>query len=264
MNRAYKIINVPLIDIAILSNVDKWGDELNGYRTLRAKWDDSTLSKLALWIYRHNERISHLIEDGIRQNQSDTVSGVFKPNYKLEHKLRNTLDETARLDCLSHDRIIALIRDRKLLRVLKILAKLVGVNPQLRTSDVGTEPDARGVSLRYPRHALIHDQLLRFQEWLIRYMDCSDACAIISFNVIVNIHPFSDGNGRIARLLFHILSRHMSHNQFTIPLYELSIISRGGLIVRQRIAQYENNWKPLLTFLDDSSLYFLRTLFGDS
>lgn len=74
--------------------------------------------------------------------------------------------------------------------------------------------------------------------------------ATLIFFAIVHYHPFSDGNGRIARTIFNLLLRcgGLPDDQY-LPLFELMHRSQGGYEIALRNAEVFGNWNPLVRFM---------------
>lgn len=74
--------------------------------------------------------------------------------------------------------------------------------------------------------------------------------AILIFFTIVHYHPYSDGNGRVARTMFNIILRRggLSERQY-LPLFDIMHRSRGKYEVALRYAEVFGNWVPLTRFM---------------
>jgi fido (protein-threonine AMPylation protein) len=80
-------------------------------------------------------------------------------------------------------------------------------------------------------------------------------CAPVVMNAIFNMHPFSDRNGRCGRVIFNLLCRaHESYPSF-VPLYELAAMAKGEFVLRLRLAQYRNDWEPLIGYINTCASY---------
>jgi hypothetical protein len=71
--------------------------------------------------------------------------------------------------------------------------------------------------------------------------------ATLAHVVFVGAHPFVDGNGRIARILFNavLINAGLSPASY-IPLKELYAVSRGSMSVHCRRALVQRDWTPVL------------------
>lgn len=72
--------------------------------------------------------------------------------------------------------------------------------------------------------------------------------AVASMSTLLNIHPFHDGNGRTARLLFNVMISQGHPEVLYVPLCSAFDASMGGFELRLREATYHKNWLPLLTY----------------
>jgi Fic/DOC family len=68
----------------------------------------------------------------------------------------------------------------------------------------------------------------------------------------LNCHPFMDGNGRCARVLFSfILSKYLPNNNIYLPLYEAIMRSSGGFLIRLRQAVRRDAWDAIMLYFCD-------------
>lgn len=127
-----------------------------------------------------------------------------------------------------------------------------------RTVWVGTGNDNKGGRVIFPPPSQIENQLFKLFEHLKLTIDVSPIFgAIVLYNGIANIHPFRDGNGRVARMAFNWVMRDISYRFRYIPIYEIGILTKGALLIHMRQAQYHGNWKPLIQFFEKISAPFL-------
>lgn len=113
---------------------------------------------------------------------------------------------------------------------------------------VASEGDGK-VRFVYPDPSFVKDALINLYEFIS--LDDNPALfrATAALVAILSIHPFSDGNGRVARLLFNILCPPFFGIDTFIPLYEIANASQGGFIVRARKAQLFNEWDDIIEYM---------------
>lgn len=113
---------------------------------------------------------------------------------------------------------------------------------------VASEGDSK-VQFIYPDPSSVKDALVSLYEFL-RFDDSPSLFrATVALVAILSIHPFSDGNGRVSRLLFNILCPPFRETDSFIPLYEIANASQGGFIVRARKAQLFNEWDDIMEYM---------------
>jgi len=118
-----------------------------------------------------------------------------------------------------------------------------------RTDWAGLMPDLEGHRINFPPASAILGQL----EAVRTMMRDREAPAL--FNAVavlclfVNGHPFTDGNGRCARILFNALlrARGMADDVY-FPFYELAARSRGGYVIALRCAELRGDWRPIMNW----------------
>ncbi|WP_230772368.1 Fic family protein [Sphingomonas sp. Leaf4] len=82
--------------------------------------------------------------------------------------------------------------------------------------------------------------------------------AVLAMVGVIHAHPFADGNGRIARILFAAILRWGSQRSVFIPVLALQSLSYPSFLVRARRAQCQGDWAPIVNHMA-SALEFLRT-----
>jgi hypothetical protein len=74
--------------------------------------------------------------------------------------------------------------------------------------------------------------------------------ACVAYVGLLNAHPFEDGNGRVARVVFNLELRRLGMpNDAYVPLYAAMCQSRGGYEIRLRQAELHGEWDPLVRYL---------------
>lgn len=74
--------------------------------------------------------------------------------------------------------------------------------------------------------------------------------AVTALAMILNIHPFVDGNGRVARATFNVFLNRGREGAY-IPLRAFIDASDGGFEIRLREAEIFGRWTPLLEYFTD-------------
>jgi hypothetical protein len=131
-----------------------------------------------------------------------------------------------------------------------IRSQILDGESTFRQSLVASGRDRLGHRVVYPPPRSIPGQLNAIFECWNRHKDQEPAFAgIVAMTALMNLHPYSDGNGRLGRMLFNWTIQRGCQNQLYIPIYEVSAFSNCGYLVRLRLAQYQSKWGPLSSFL---------------
>lgn len=151
-------------------------------------------------------------------------------------------------------------KETAFLNLLADLRRRLGLSIDFRSVIVGTEPDLLGNQVIYPHFFLVslHIRRIFFAARSLFELNSSFA-PIFLYVAILNLHPYSDGNGRLARALFNWAADSDGDHLYYCPLYECSAISRGGIIIRMRLAMYKNSWQPFIQSIDYINKSFLTT-----
>lgn len=119
-----------------------------------------------------------------------------------------------------------------------------------RSQPISSMADRSGDSVFYPRSSTIVPQLARIHAHWQRYVYIEPGfAAVVAMTALVNLHPFIDGNGRVARLFFNWTINAGRRSPVYLPIYELSALSQCGFLIRLRQAQYYGEWLPLVCLL---------------
>lgn len=202
-------------------------------------------------------------EDYAPSAQAQTLAETMRHRLSAEYEKRQvkisalprSLGEIALLEAHPASEMRAHVESHGLLSYVVHIARSMFGKRELRRSHVGTKRDSQGEFLRYPESKLIIQTLDDFSEYLVTKEDWDSRDGIALMNLVFNVHPFEDGNGRVGRFLMNQVCRSFSGRNFFIPIYELSALSAGGFILSIREAQYFNRWEPLLEFFDKAARY---------
>lgn len=120
-----------------------------------------------------------------------------------------------------------------------------------RRDEIRLAKDRNGNRVQFPPAAIIPGQLEKI--WFL-LCDKNAGPAIFKAAIVhlllVNCHPFTDGNGRVARVLFnHVLRQGGMPKDVYFPLYEIANRSCGGHEIALRYAELRGEWEPLLAYL---------------
>ena len=133
----------------------------------------------------------------------------------------------------------------------RLNARLTGGRSVWRKRDIFLNADKAGTRIRLPAAAHVPSQLRR-----LRKVCLDDGLspglfrATAALALTVNAHPFTDGNGRVGRILFnHVLREAGLTSNAYVPLYEMAMRSRGGYEIALRLAEIHGDWVALVRFM---------------
>ncbi|MDQ0740598.1 Fic family protein [Pseudomonas sp. W4I3] len=127
-------------------------------------------------------------------------------------------------------------------------SQLVGGSESIRELPIGLEPDRHGRTTMFVDAAEIKSTLMSLWYYMAEQVvpEYDLFTALVAIVGLLNCHPFSDGNGRVARVLFNILLGRSVKNY--IPLYDFYHCTPGGYLLRLRQAQLLGEWDELVLF----------------
>lgn len=122
-----------------------------------------------------------------------------------------------------------------------------GREMRLRTGDAGLSPNATGRRVMFPACDVIRPILADVQAKLDA-MPVGLMRATATMVMILNVHPFADGNGRVARGVFNHLIVGMGCRGY-FPLSAIIARSRGGFELAVRSAELKADWNPIMRYV---------------
>ncbi|CAM5507325.1 Fido domain-containing protein OS=Sphingobium scionense OX=1404341 GN=GGQ90_001868 PE=4 SV=1 [Sphingobium scionense] len=129
-----------------------------------------------------------------------------------------------------------------------------------RKTDVNTAPDAYGNRVFYPSADNIISSIINIKNYCMGG-GIGLRKAIISQAILVNSHPFHDGNGRVGRILFNLTMQYSgASDNFYIPLKIFSNMATGGYELSLREAEIFGRWTPLISYFISMSSIIERIL----
>lgn len=133
-------------------------------------------------------------------------------------------------------------------RLASLNHALTDGNGSWRTGFVKLADDRAGNQIYFPPVSAVPAQLERLRILLAEPSGAPPLfIAAVAHLLLLNCHPFTDGNGRTARVLFnHILHRGGMPSHVYFPLHEIARRSHGGYEIALRMAELRGDWTALL------------------
>ena len=187
---------------------------------------------------------------------TDSLSGAFSKTHGETDVASNSSQvESVVFNDFSWDGDWLSNREKFGCRLLDLHESLGETRSGFRQSSVRTQIDVIGDARIYPPANLIDRQMGRLYKYLSETNEPMMLKAAVSYIAIVTAHPFSDGNGRVARILFNAVIRALADVKFVyIPVKALEILSGSGLILKVRRAQSLGQWPPIVNFFCNGAL----------
>ncbi len=137
--------------------------------------------------------------------------------------------------------------------LIRVAREVAGKEVEFRHTQVGLAPDKGGTLVVFPPAAQIPIQIELLRQRILEHAPANrGVCAPLALAMITNAHPFQDGNGRIARIIFNLcLQSSPSQTQSYIPLFELFYQSEGGYEIALRQVELQGRWDNFIHFLSD-------------
>lgn len=164
------------------------------------------------------------------------------------------LEEFAFIDCrIAFD---ASLRSNNITSFIKILrechTRLIQEEASYRCGPVGTLPDSCGGGRIFPDAILIAPQLCLLYNFLHSSRSWDPVVrATVAHVAISSLHPFMDGNGRLARLVFNCVVYADAVESTYIPLRQLFNAAQHGYEIRLRQIDQGADWRTIVLFFCD-------------
>jgi hypothetical protein len=105
----------------------------------------------------------------------------------------------------------------------------------------------------------LHDTARELLSVLTSKSVCAFVKAVTCYVAILNAHPFADGNGRTARVMFNALFDKLEVIGY-IPIYEISLATKGSYELCLRDLELRSDHRPICRFLLQSAVVTHRYL----
>ncbi len=125
----------------------------------------------------------------------------------------------------------------------------------IRVTESATTADINGARNFFCEANNLGCELQRLHDFLASQKDHPALCAVTALCSLLTLHPFVDGNGRVARAAFNAISASMSQRELFLPLHLIFNASQGGFEIRLKEVQTNKNWS--LVYLYFGSIFDL-------
>ena len=131
-----------------------------------------------------------------------------------------------------------------------VCARMTGVDSvDYRRSSIGLATDLDGSRVEFGPWEQVHDRISQLHVAIRTTTLPPTMTALAAMATLLNIHPFLDGNGRSARVLFNATYQFITSDAGSyLPLCSILEASKGGFEIRLRDAETNGNWVPLIDY----------------
>jgi hypothetical protein len=225
--------------------VDRWTPEATGTlsRVLSAR--AGVITDLERTCSRS---IKHPLSDrlGVEQHSDEVLIARFFMECAATQGVRSDLAQKTKFD---------------LDEVLRLAGRRLGLPEQLRTAPVGSIPDRHGRRVSYCSSADVSLGLdVARQLFEAESLD-PVLKAVLIYALICQVHPFLDGNGRLARTVCSLLLGGNHSEPIPLMIGALMKLSRGGLLIALREVHFFGNAGSLFRYFSIIS-QIQQTLLG--
>lgn len=120
-----------------------------------------------------------------------------------------------------------------------------------RSDAAHIRPGKDGVIVRFCQASEVKRRLEDLHENLVSTELPQVTKAVVALATVLNIHPFDDGNGRTARVLFNVVRSNQLNTKWAplcFPLKRAFSACSGGFELRLRELETSANWIPLISY----------------
>lgn len=167
---------------------------------------------------------------------------AFKQRSALEARIADALDPISRATLSDQAAWQARLHD--------IAYRVHGYETRLRTSAIGTEPGFGGNIMAYPPADRVRPSLRMISQEVSRHRAAalSEVAAYLML-ACTTVHPFIDGNGRIARIMFNLVLRSEFPNLPYIAIKEITQFSQADFLIAINRVHFRKDWEPYFRWL---------------
>lgn len=135
---------------------------------------------------------------------------------------------------------------------------------RIRTKPATIQPDNNGVGWNCLAPDYIPIALQELHHYLLLHHGASPLLtAIVAMVMLSAIHPFTDANGRLSRVVFHaILHDRATNPKLYFPFKKIYRMSDCGFEIRLRLAFLKNDWQSVTHYLCHAMQFFVSVPLG--
>lgn len=180
--------------------------------------------------YVLQHRLSPYVDNDIFANENDDSHNDFMVFSSLEVKLLDIVKD-----------------DDSFNRFIEYAGRSLNKNNTIRNVNIRTVPEADGSYTEFLDVDFLSLELGLLRAFILnKSKENKLLCAIIASVFLMHIHPLSDGNGRVSRVLFNVVLERDAENY--IPITELCHIARSGYVLSLREAFLFLDWESIIIF----------------
>ena len=185
-------------------------------------------------------------KDNIRVIKSKFVFNVFyhELNKYTEPKLEYIKSKTKlEVDVFTKYKNNSKLNISTLININKDLTNGKGA---LRKGDLALNSYKYNQHVYFPDYKLAEKRLSVIIGLINKNKEIDFKFAVLIYVLLLNAHSFTDGNGRLSRVVFNLLT--MNSYESYLPIYDIQHFSEGGYEIRLREAEIFNRWRPIIEY----------------
>lgn len=180
------------------------------------------------------------------------ASDLFQSTVEARRVCRHSDAYKLYKDAIVDYRSALVSKDNFIHWLAEIASQALGRRVHLRKFDVGVAADIQQKFVSFSDPGEIEDRLEQLRRCLFVERGGSIGGAIFAQAVLLNIHPFEDANGRVARALFNChFNAAEEHGELFLPLSIISKMARGAYEIKVRDAEINGNWVSLIDYFSE-------------